>query len=164
MNGPGTSAARRFSTAVALGAGLSFLGFGLWALAASQSFSSSLARFDPYNQHFVQDIGAFQIGLGAVLVLVTRLADALSVALLGTGVGAAVHVVSHVIGRELGGIPRSTSRPSPSSLHFSSALGRYAATDEDLSAAEDRLGARPAVPGTTPESRFSRLVPWTIIL
>ncbi len=88
MNGPGTSAAKRFSTAVALEAGLSFLGFGLWALAAPRSFFSSLARFDPYNQHFVQDIGAFQIGLGAVLVLATRLADGLSVALLGTGVGA----------------------------------------------------------------------------
>jgi hypothetical protein len=71
------------------------------------SFFASVARFDPYNQHFLQDIGAFQIGLGAVLLLAGVLAgtDALATALVGTGVGAAIHAVSHVVGAELGGTP-----------------------------------------------------------
>jgi hypothetical protein len=34
-----------------------------------RSFFTALAAFEPYNQHFIQDIGAFQIGLGAVLLL-----------------------------------------------------------------------------------------------
>ena len=63
--------------------------------------------FEPYNQHFLQDIGAFQIGLGATLLLaglVPRL-TALTVALVGVGVGAAMHALSHIIGIDLGGKP-----------------------------------------------------------
>ncbi len=105
MNGPGTSAARRFSTRSRSEPGSPSLGSdcGRWPLRgpSSRRCPGSI----PYNQHFVQDIGAFQIGLGAVLVLATPLADGLSVAFLGTGVGAPVHVVWHVIGRELGGNP-----------------------------------------------------------
>lgn len=61
--------ARRFPRAVAVGAGVFFLAFGLWAMVAPQSFFDPVARFEPYNQHFVQDVGAFQIGLGAVQTL-----------------------------------------------------------------------------------------------
>lgn len=66
-----------------------------------------LARFEPYNQHFVQDIGAFQIGLGIVLLIaaIRPRTDGLTVALLGAGSGAAAHAVSHLIGRDLGGKP-----------------------------------------------------------
>ena len=39
----------------------------VWALAAPKLFFESVATFEPYNQHFVEDLGAFQIGLGAVL-------------------------------------------------------------------------------------------------
>jgi hypothetical protein len=72
-----------------------------------KSFFETVATFEPYNQHFVQDIGAFQIGLGAVLLLavVWTQADALTVGLVGVGIGSAAHTVSHVIGRELGGTP-----------------------------------------------------------
>lgn len=54
-----------------------------------------------------QDIGAFQIGLGSVLLLAVVFpgAAALAIALLGTGIGAGAHVVSHVVGRDLGGRP-----------------------------------------------------------
>lgn len=100
----------RSPTIVAGVAGTSFLLFGAWAMVGSRSFYERMARFDPYNQHFVQDnLGAFQFGLGAVLFLAAlapRL-DTLTMALLGTGVGAAAHGVSHVIGRELGGRPAS---------------------------------------------------------
>ena len=87
-------------------AGILFAALGLWAMAAPASFFDSLATFPPYNQHLLQDIGAFQIGLGAVLLLGVLLpADGLATALLGTGVGNLAHTISHVIGADLGGVP-----------------------------------------------------------
>ena len=82
-----------------------------------RSFFDAVARFEPYNRHFLQDIGAFQVGLGAVLLLagVPRRADGLAIALVGVGVGAALHVVSHVVGRDLGGTP-ATAIPSFAAL------------------------------------------------
>lgn len=91
----------------AVGAGLFFVGAGLWALVSPESFFEQAAAFEPYNQHFIQDIGAFQIGIGAVLLIAAfdRRGDALSTALLGSGVGAAAHVISHLVGTDLGGRP-----------------------------------------------------------
>lgn len=79
--------------------------FGLWAMVSPKSFFEQLAQFEPYNQHFIQDIGAFQLGLGAVLLLALRYSDSLASGLLGAGVGSAAHVVSHAIGIDLGGTP-----------------------------------------------------------
>ncbi len=92
---------------VALVLGGAFAALGAWAMVDPASFFASLATFEPYNQHFLQDIGAFQIGLGAVLLLAAAMpgADVLVAALLGTGLGAALHFVSHVIGVNLGGNP-----------------------------------------------------------
>ena len=103
------AAARSWPWWVALAGGLAFLALGVWAMADPESFFDRVATFDPYNQHFVQDIGAFQIGLGVVLLLAVREGrpDALAVALLGVGIGSAAHVVSHVIGRDLGGSPET---------------------------------------------------------
>lgn len=91
--------------AVGVGAGLVML--GLWAMLDSQSFFERVALFEPYNQHFLQDLGALQIGLGAVLMLAGLFPtlDALTVALVGVGTGGALHAVSHVIGIDLGGRP-----------------------------------------------------------
>ena len=96
----------RFPKVVAVVGGLFFLVFGIWAMADPESFYD-LATFEPYNQHFLQDIGAVQIGLGAVLLLATLQPqlESLTLALLGTGLGGAAHAVSHVIGRDLGGNP-----------------------------------------------------------
>ena len=71
------------------------------------SFFEALAAFEPYNQHFLQDIGAFQIGLGAVLLLaaISDSADALAVGLVAVGLGSAAHTISHFAGRDLGGTP-----------------------------------------------------------
>lgn len=102
-------------TALAGAAG--FLGLGLWAFVAPRSFFTSLATFEPYNPHLLHDLGAFQIGIGAVLLLAAfpeRL-NGLAAALLGAGVGAAVHVVSHVMDADLGGSP-STDIPTLSLL------------------------------------------------
>jgi hypothetical protein len=98
---------RWLSRAVAAAGGIGFVGFGAWAMVSPTSFFEALARFEPYNQHFLQDIGAFQIGLGAVLLLAVAMpgADFLAAALLGAGLGAALHVVSHIIGMDLGGTP-----------------------------------------------------------
>lgn len=97
-----------FATVVAALGGISFAAFGVWAMVAPRAFFDQLARFEPYNQHFLQDIGAFQLGLGAVLLLAAlRRIDGLTAALLGSGVGAGAHVVSHLVGRHLGGNPAS---------------------------------------------------------
>lgn len=101
--------ARIFPRAVAVGAGVFFLAFGLWAMVAPQSFFDAVARFEPYNQHFVQDIGAFQIGFGAVLILsvIGATGGALPVALVGAGIGSGAHLVSHLVGLDLGGTPET---------------------------------------------------------
>lgn len=93
--------------AVTLVSAAFFIGFGLWALLAPQSFFDQLATFDPYNVHFVHDIGAFQVGLGAVLLLAAfpdRI-DGLAAALLGAGTGGLLHTIAHLIDSDLGGTP-----------------------------------------------------------
>lgn len=99
----------RWPRVVAIAVGIGFIGPGVWAMADPRSFFTALAVFEPYNQHFLQDIGAFQIGLGAVLLMtgVRSRADGLSVALVGVGVGAAFHALSHIVGRGLGGTPQT---------------------------------------------------------
>ncbi len=97
----------RFAKTVAVLAGALFVLFGAWAFVAPRSFFQTVALFEPYNRHFTHDIGAFQIGLGAVLLLGAFLADALLATLAGVAVAAAAHLVSHVIDRELGGTPAS---------------------------------------------------------
>jgi hypothetical protein len=92
---------------VAIVSGIGFFALGLWAMADPRSFFEALARFEPYNQHFLQDVGAFQVGLGVVLLLagLSARADGLTVALIGVGVAATLHTVSHIVGRDLGGVP-----------------------------------------------------------
>ena len=80
------------------------LAIGLWAFFDAFSFYEEIADFPPYNAHFLHDVGAFQVGIGATLVfaLIWR-RDALLVALAGTGIGAAFHFVAHVADHEKGG-------------------------------------------------------------
>jgi hypothetical protein len=86
-------------------AGLLLLGAGLWAMLAAESFFAVIATYPPYNAHFIHDIGAFQLGLGACLVLALVVADAPLLALIGNAIGAAAHFVSHLVDRNLGGQP-----------------------------------------------------------
>lgn len=97
----------RLGRGAALLGALAFLPFGAWAILAPQSFFERVAEFHPYNEHFIQDIGGFQLGLGAVLLIAAArpAVDSLTVALLGAGAGAAAHAVSHMVGHDLGGTP-----------------------------------------------------------
>jgi hypothetical protein len=81
------------------------LGSGLFALLAPEAFFQLVAIYPPYNRHFIHDIGAFMLGLGAGLALALVLSDALLVALGATAVGAVAHFASHLVDRELGGLP-----------------------------------------------------------
>jgi hypothetical protein len=78
---------------------------GLWAMLAPESFYAGVAVYPPYNRHFIHDIGAFNLGLGATLGFALALGDALLVALAGNAVGALAHFVSHTVDRDLGGQP-----------------------------------------------------------
>lgn len=85
--------------------GLALLGSGLWAMVAPESFFATVAQYPPYNRHFIHDIGAFMLGLGATLGFGLALGDALLVALAGNAVGALAHFISHAVDRDLGGQP-----------------------------------------------------------
>jgi uncharacterized membrane protein len=93
----------RFVTIMLWLAGLFFLLPGIYAFVAPHAFYDQFATFPPYNRHLIHDIGAFQIGIGAALLLALRWSDALFVALTGAGAAAWVHVVSHIIDHDLGG-------------------------------------------------------------
>ena len=90
----------RIARIVALVAGLLTLGAGLWAFIGPRSFYDAVATFPPYNRHLIHDIGAFQIGLGATVLLGLRWRDTLLVVLTGYAAGAVVHAVSHIIERQ----------------------------------------------------------------
>ena len=84
--------------------GIFFVAFGLWSFLDPRSFFDEVATFEPYNAHFLHDIGAFQIGIGAVLLIALwARADAIFTALAGSGIGAAFHVLAHLLDRDLGG-------------------------------------------------------------
>ena len=93
----------RIETIVLLLTGLFFLAPGIWAFAAPGSFYHQLAPFPPYNRHLIHDIGAFQIGIGAALILALKWNDARFVVLAGAAAGAIVHFVSHIIDHDRGG-------------------------------------------------------------
>jgi len=88
---------QRFARVAAWAVAFFWLGSGLWAFLAPQSFFNQLATFPPYNEHLLHDIGAFSIGLGAVIVFALARMSALRSTLLGVGVGSLFHVASHVI-------------------------------------------------------------------
>jgi hypothetical protein len=57
----------------------------------------------PYHEHFLHDLGAFQIGIGVTLLVALAWRDAPTVALTGFLVANALHAVSHAIDLDLGG-------------------------------------------------------------
>jgi hypothetical protein len=93
---------RVFVTSVVLVCAGSMLGVGLWALVGPRSFAGWIS-FPPYNEHLIHDAGAFQIGIGAALLLSLLSSDALIVALGGFLVGGTLHAFNHAVDSHLGG-------------------------------------------------------------
>jgi hypothetical protein len=91
-----------FVRSVVLVCAASMLAVGSWALMAPGSFASWIS-FPPYNEHLIHDAGAFQIGIGAALLLSLLSSDALIAALGGFLVGGTLHVFNHTVDRHLGG-------------------------------------------------------------
>ena len=77
------------------------LAFGIWAFFAPVSFADFVAF--PYNRHLLHDVGAFQIGIGATVLLALLWADSIMVVLAGYVVGSSFHLASHIIDRHIGG-------------------------------------------------------------
>jgi hypothetical protein len=78
--------------------------FGLWALVAPVSFFDNIGHFEPYNRHFLHDVGAFQIGLGAALLFALAWRDdALLAVLGGAAAGATAHEIAHIADTGIGG-------------------------------------------------------------
>jgi uncharacterized membrane protein len=88
---------------------IAFLVPGVWAFVAPVGFSDTIATFDPYNRHYLHDLGAFQIGVGVSALAALRWRDGALVALSGLFAATAVHAVSHFMDRDLGG--RSADAP-----------------------------------------------------
>lgn len=81
--------------------GIGMLAAGVWCLVAPDSFARAVAF--PPHEHFLHDLGAFQIGIGATLLLALLWRDALATALAGFLVANSVHAVNHARDLDLGG-------------------------------------------------------------
>jgi hypothetical protein len=88
------------TAAVSIG-GLFMLALGIWAFLAPASFADFIAF--PYNRHLLHDVGAFQIGIGATMLLALLWADSVMVVLAGYVVGTGFHFASPIIDRHIGG-------------------------------------------------------------
>jgi hypothetical protein len=95
--------AQRYVAAILALAGTSMVAAGLWAGLAPRSFARFVAF--PYHQHFLHDLGAFQVGIGVTVLLALAWRDAATVALAGFLVANTLHALSHAIDQDLGGHP-----------------------------------------------------------
>jgi hypothetical protein len=77
-------------------AGVATAGIGIWCLIDPNSFAD-VVGFGAHR-HFLHDVGAFQLGLGVILLLALIWADALATALAGFIVANTVHTLNHVMG------------------------------------------------------------------
>jgi len=78
-------------------------GVGLWALVEAHSFYEVAAHYEPYNPHFIHDIGAFALGLAGCLAAALVVRDGLLAALLGATAFGGAHLAAHVRDSDLGG-------------------------------------------------------------
>jgi PPOX class probable F420-dependent enzyme len=92
---------RTFVRSVTALAGIISLAVGIWGIASPSSFADSVDF--PASVHFIHDVGAFQLGIGATLLLALIWRDALAVALGGFLVGSIAHSVIHAVDLDLGG-------------------------------------------------------------
>jgi hypothetical protein len=78
---------------------------GTWSFLSPMSFFSNVATFAPRNIHLFHDLGAFQVGLGLVLIVPVALRAPLRVSLIAVLVASLLHVFAHVEDISLGGHP-----------------------------------------------------------
>jgi PPOX class probable F420-dependent enzyme len=93
--------ARAYIVALTALVGVLTAGTGVWCLIDPGSFADFVG-FDAH-EHFLHDVGAFQLGLGVTLLLALIWSDALATALAGFIVANTVHTVNHVIDLDVGG-------------------------------------------------------------
>jgi PPOX class probable F420-dependent enzyme len=96
----GTPARVYLATITAL-IGLLTAAIGVWCLVDPRSFAGFVGF--PAHEHFVHDVGAFQVGLGVTLLLALIWSDALATALAGYVLANTVHTVNHIVDLHLGG-------------------------------------------------------------
>jgi PPOX class probable F420-dependent enzyme len=99
--GPLSERGRGLVVTTTLLAGLLMVAAGGWALLTPDAFAE-FADF-PASIHFVHDAGAFQLGIGATLLLALAWGDGPALALAGFLVGNSVHAVNHAADLDLGG-------------------------------------------------------------
>lgn len=90
-----------YTTIVGLLAAGFLLTTGIWALIAPQSFSDAVDW--PSHEHYLHDVGAFQIGLGIMMLLALVWRDTLAIALTAFVVSNTIHAFNHWSDLELGG-------------------------------------------------------------
>ena len=105
----------------------SMLALGAWAFLAPESFARFI-DYPPYNRHLIHDAGAFQLGIGATVLLALWWSDALVVALTGFAVASGLHTVSHWTDRNLGG--HGSDVPSLGLLTLVALIAIYARVQE----------------------------------
>jgi PPOX class probable F420-dependent enzyme len=99
---PGRVRFRGFVLGVLALTGLGMAAAGVWCVAAPGSFATAVG-FSGDSVHFIHDAGAFQIGLGAMLLLAVWWRDAPAVALAAFFAGNTVHTVNHAVDADIGG-------------------------------------------------------------
>src|SRR2546423_8281650 len=93
--------ARVYLVAITALIGLITATIGVWCLIDPRSFAEAVGF--GAHEHFVHDVGAFQVGLGVILLLALIWSDALATALAGYIVSNTVHAVNHFLDLDLGG-------------------------------------------------------------
>ena len=85
--------------------GAFYLVTGTWSFLSPMSFFNNVATFAPRNIHLLHDAGAFQVGLGLVLIVPVALRAPLRLPLIAVLVASVLHVIAHVEDIGLGGHP-----------------------------------------------------------
>ncbi len=122
--------------------GAFYLVVGLWIFARPHSFFDALAVFRPYSRHFLHDAGALQTGLGVTVLLALAWSDSLLVVLTGVSVASWLHVLSHVLDRNIGGRP-ATDIPGLVSVALLATVAALARMTMTRRTADPAVGPRP---------------------
>ncbi len=81
--------------------GLFMTGAGVWALGWPRNFANVTDY--AFNEHFIHDAGAFQVGIGVGLLLALIWRDAIATVLACFVVANSIHAVNHVVDLHSGG-------------------------------------------------------------